>query len=386
MLSKMDTNPDEEIRIEPFERSEPPVYVTGTNGEPSRITIPREAGYFPAGSDDINALATVENVTLYQIHPRYGDKLDEPLASGTLTLRDPDGGTADDVALVGQCGDIVFYVMNDDATTKTSENEFMLMLPDDCIVVDFTDASSDDGKKMILHIEGLLAARTKFHDETAIVDEEEKATGKPRYPEALPRDPISKSMFRTSAMMARMIVSASKKGAEKIDDYGEKKKDAIPEDKMKNVQVGRTSIKMAKATRSVSEKTHSVTVTITDKISDVVGGKVGRAAAIKDGDTASKKKARRLLLASSIAYAEVANGAAEGYEIMVKSAKGQTTSFVAKKYGEEAAELARHTAGAAANFGRTALTARRVVNVKTMAKSAGKQMVKEQIKASLKGK
>lgn len=73
----------------------------------------------------------------------------------------------------------------------------------------------------------------------------------------------------------------------------------------------------------------------------------------------------------------------EGYELMVTAAKMQATSFVATKYGEDAAELARHTAGSAANFGRTALTARRIVNVKKIAKSAGKSAVKTAVKQSL---
>lgn len=68
---------------------------------------------------------------------------------------------------------------------------------------------------------------------------------------------------------------------------------------------------------------------------------------------------------------------------MVTAAKMQATSFVATKYGEDAAELARHTAGSAANFGRTALTARRIVNVKKIAKSAGKSAVKTAVKQSL---
>jgi len=370
---------EDDIVIQPYDRSEPPTYVTGENGLPSCYHIPSESGYFPSASVDVEAIAVAENVTLYQIHPRFGEKLDAPLASGTLILSDPDGGTAEEVAFVGQCDDIVFYVMADDATTKTSEKEFMLMLPSDCIVVDLSECAD----QMVLHIEGLLAARTKFHDETAIEEEEEKK-GKPKYPEDLPRDPVSKAMFRTSAQMARMIVSISQKGAEKIDNYGEKKKENITESK--DVKVGRASIKIAKVTRNVSEKTHSVTTKISDKISDVVGGKVGRTAAIKEGDTKTKKKARRLLLASSIAYAEVATGASEGYEIMVKSAKAQAVSFVSLKYGEDAGELARHTAGAAANFGSAALTARRVVNVKAIAKTAGKQMVKETIKSSIKGK
>jgi hypothetical protein len=64
------------------------------------------------------------------------------------------------------------------------------------------------------------------------------------------------------------------------------------------------------------------------------------------------KKARSLLLASTLAYAEIGHGASEGYEMMVKSAQSQATAYVAKKYGQSAAELCRHTAGAAAKDAR----------------------------------
>lgn len=360
----------------PFAKSEPPRFVTGVDDKPSRYEVPNEKGYFPAGSDDIGAIVEVENATLYQLHPRCGEKPDKPLAAGTLTLRDPDGGTADDVAFVGECDGIAFYVMKDDTTTKISEKEFMLMLPRDYILLDLTECGNDE---TVSHIAKILAARTQFVVE--IAEEGLNESNTPKYPENLPGDPVSKAMFRTSSMVARLVVSVSKEGAGQMEKYGDKKRESITESK--KVNVSQTSINAAKATRNISEKTHAITVKISDKISDAIGGKVGRAAAIKEGDTASRKKARRLLLASTISYAEVADGASEGYEIMVKSAQSQATSFVAKKYGDEAAELVRHTAGATANFGRAALTARRVVDVKKLAKSVGKQMVKETVKSSV---
>ncbi len=66
---------------------------------PVHYCIPNEEGYFPAGSSD---------------------STDPLLAQGTLTLCDPDAGTADDIALVGRCGDALFYVMVDDAATKAT--------------------------------------------------------------------------------------------------------------------------------------------------------------------------------------------------------------------------------------------------------------------------
>ncbi len=346
---------------------------------PSHYCIPNEQGYFPAGSaDDAALLAKIENVTLLQTYPETEDPL---LATGTLTLRDPDAGTADDVALVGQCGDVLFYVTTDDATTTASEFEFVLMLPKNCIIIDMTKCAD---KSKILQVEGLLAARTKYHDESVAGvggTSTTQSTTALVYPENLPNDSISRSMFWASTHASRMIVRAGELGASKIDSYGEKKKEQITESK--DVDVGKNSMMLAKATRRVSEKTYNVTEKVSGKISDFLGGKLGRAVSIRDHDSARMKKARSLLLASTLAYSEIGHGASEGYELMVKSAQSQATAYVAKKYGQSAAELCRHTAGAATNFGRAALTARRIVDVKKVMKSAGKTMVKEGIKGSL---
>ena len=349
--------------------------------EPLHYTIPNEEGYFPAGSDEAVALlAEIKNATLYQVHPRFGKTLNGPLASGTLTLRDPDAGTADDVVLVGQCGDALFYVMADDATKKSSDFEFVLMLPEDCIVIDLTEC----GKANVVRVEALLAARTKFHDECAAVLDE--ASAKPTtssgiiYPDNLPDDSVSRSMFWASRKVSQILVVAGELGASKIDSYGEKQKDGITESK--EVKVRQSSITLAKATRKVSERTFAVTESVTGKISDFIGEKLGKACSINSGDSATKSKARTLLLASVLSYGEIGNGASECYENVVKSAKSQTTAFVAAKYGQSAAELCRHTAGAATNFGRAALTARRVVDPKKLIKSVAKHAVKESIKES----
>ena len=338
---------------------------------PAHYRIPNESGYFPAaGLDKFDTLAKIDNVALYQIHPPcYGDKLDGEavLASGTLTLHDPAAGTADDVALVGQCGDALFYIMVDDATSKTSDSKFMFSLPKDCIVMDLTGCSQIS----VLQVEGLLAARTKYHDES----NKEESGRTSTYPDNLPNDKCSQAIFRASIKVSKLTVRAGEMGASKIDAFGEKKKEQVTQGK--DVKVGKASIMIAKGTRTASEKAYKLTEKASDKISDVLGGKVGRAAAIKEGDSATKRKARSLLLVSTISYAEIGSGASEGYELMVKSAQSQATSFFAKKYGKEAAELVRHTAGAAANFGRAALTVKRIVNVKKVVKSAGKQMVKD---------
>lgn len=333
---------------------------------PDHYRLSGEPGYFPAGSKDDDAVTVrIENATLYQIRPPRDDNdKDAPLAAGTLALMDPAAGTADDVALVAQCGDTLFYVMNDDAVTKRGDAEFVFMLPEECIVLDLTGCTDAD----VQHAERLLAARTKFHVEALL-------------PADLPTDVVSKSLFKASQMVARLAVSGGKAGAAKIAEYGEKKKEEVTE--CQEVKVRKGSIALAKGTRAAAETTLNVATTVSDKISGALGGAAGSAAAAKEGDGAVKSAARNLLLASMISYAEIGSGASEAYECMVKEASAQATSYVAKKYGADAAELARHTTGAAANFGRTALTARRVVNVKKLVKSAAKQRLKEEVRSAV---
>lgn len=275
----------------------PPIYEAHHDDVPSHYEIPNECGYFPAAASS-TIVASIHPATLYQMHPDYDKKLDHPIATGTLTLSDPAEGTADEVALVGDCDGLLFYILCEDATTRTSETDFMLLLPHDCILVDVTGAEPET----TLHLEALLAARTQFHDETKQASSDNELV----YPEILPDDVVSRGMYRTSKFVSRMIVGASGKVSKSIEAYGEKKRDGITA--MQEKQVGKTSIKMAKATRRASDVSLRVSTKVSEKISDVIGGGVGRAVSIKEGDAAPKRKARQLLLASTIAIGEVNEG------------------------------------------------------------------------------
>lgn len=336
------------------------------NGEVPVMRIPGEEGYFPTGTND-EGLVSCE-AKLFQIHPKYG-KQGKPIASGELILQDPHAGTADEVELVGLCDGISFFVKSGDAATKVSPTDFVLMFPDDCIGLDLEDAAPAD----VLRVEGLLAARMKFHDESMM------SSGKSENDDLVPDDGACRSMYRMSKWMAAGIVKSSEMGAKKIEAHGEKKRSSITE--MQEKQVSKSTIKAAKNLRSVSEKTNAVATKLSDKLSEKVGSSVGKHAVPKGSDSKMKTKARQVLLTLSLAHSEVSDGAREGYNIMTQAAKEETTSFVAAKYGAEAAELARHTTGAVANFGSAALTARRIVNVKKVVKSGVKQMAMQEVKA-----
>mmetsp|Transcript_26747 Transcript_26747/g.54715 ORF Transcript_26747/g.54715 Transcript_26747/m.54715 type:complete len:358 (-) Transcript_26747:255-1328(-) len=337
------------------------------NEEVSIIRVPNEDGYFPTGTRDAPALFSCE-AQLFQMLPKYEKEDGEPIASGTFMMRDPSVGTASEVALVCECDGTSFYVMSDDATQKVGATEFMLLLPEDCIGVHLADATPPE---LVLHFEGLLAARTKFHDESSSVDAKE------RFPEHLPEDRVSRTMFNVAKWTSKQIVATGGIAAQKMEKYGQKKRDSITEVQEKNIKS--SQIKLAKGARTVSEKTAGGVQMISDAIATKIGSSVGKHATPKEGDSKAKQQARALLVASTISYEEVSDGIGEGYNIMMKSAKEEAVSFVSSKYGKEAAELARHTAGAAGNFGQAALTARRVVNVKMIAKSIAKQQVKNAI-------
>ena len=225
--NNMTTTDDLDLYKDGYLSHPPPVYEEHGNEVPAHFEIPRESGFFPAAAvSSQGAVASCCPATLYQMHPMYKDKqLDHPIATGTLVLSDPDDGTASQVALVGECDGITFYLMEEDATTKTSDTEFMLLLPKDCILVDVSGASPES----ILHLQAVLHARTQFHDETiAPSDNNDDEIGLV-YPELLPQDKISRGIYQTSKCMSRMIVRASGKVANGIHAYGEKKKERVTE-------------------------------------------------------------------------------------------------------------------------------------------------------------
>eukprot|EP00566_Odontella_aurita_P015321 CAMPEP_0113528064 /NCGR_PEP_ID=MMETSP0015_2-20120614/1636_1 /TAXON_ID=2838 /ORGANISM="Odontella" /LENGTH=346 /DNA_ID=CAMNT_0000426553 /DNA_START=80 /DNA_END=1117 /DNA_ORIENTATION=- /assembly_acc=CAM_ASM_000160 len=327
-----------------YNRHDPPVL--DDDGAVPVLRIPNEPGYFPTGSSKALLLCSAK---VFQMHPKYRTKRSRPIASGFLTLRDPSGGTATEVALVCECNGTSFYIRSDDPTKKIGPNEFMLLLPGDCIGVDLSDNTDPD---LVLHFEALLAARTLFHDESS-----NGKKSKVEYPENLPTDTTSKTMYKMATWTSKVIVNVSDKAAVKIEGYGQKKMTSVTDVQEKEVK--KSHIKMAEKSRRVSEKTREGVEKITGKISDTIGGTLSKHTEVNTKDSKTKTKARKLLLASAISYGEVADGAGEGYSIMATQAKKEAVSFVEKKYGRDAADLARHTAGAAVNFSSAALTTRR---------------------------
>ena len=342
----------------------PPLLVD--DGGFTSIRIPDEEGYFPTGAASV--LLSCE-AQIFQMNLQFATKIVEPISSGTLTLSDPSPGTVSEVALVCECNGIIFYVTNDDATKKISTTEFMLLLPADCIGVHLAEHTPEAS---MLLFEALLAARTKFKDESEEIQRKEMV-----YPEALPDDNISRAMYRMSKWTSNMVSKGSVNGAKQIENLGQKKRSTIANVHEKKVK--ESHIKLAKGARKTSEFTLKGVNIATDAIASTIASVVGKHAVSKEGDSDKKKRSRQILISSSIAYGEFSDSVGEAYSVMAKSAQKEAVSFVAEKYGKDASELVRHTAGATFNFGKAALTSRRIVNVKAIAKKIAKEKAKSVI-------
>jgi len=266
--------------------------------------------------------------------------------------------------------------MNDDATIKVSQRAFNLLLPEDCIRVQISDDISDD---KLLHIEGLFAARTKFSDKST-VDNTIAPTGIGENRDLVPKGRVSQSMYTMSVLMASGIVSISDKGSKKIENFGEKKRSNITE--MKEAKVSATTLSAASTAKSAAKGANKFVGMISTKLSKSIGGALASKINVNEKDSKNTRRGKRYLKASSLAFSEVADAVGEGYDTLSSVTKDEATAFVAAKYGREAGELCRQTVGAAVHFGKAVLTARRILDVKSVIKESAKVAAAETLKNS----
>jgi len=341
-------------------------------------TIPNESGYFPTAFLNHELVSTGTPVHLYQIHPKYArqqhtssEEITFPMiAEGTLTLSDPAPGTPSTIALIGRCENTIFNVRTSDATVKVSSNAYNLLLPQDCIRVQLPDDTADD---VLLRIEGLLASRTKFSDRSAL------SVGKAR--DLVPKGRVSQSVYKMSVLLAGGIVSVSESGSRRIATYGETKRGSITE--TEEVAVSGAALGAASTVKKVAKVTNRVVGKIGSVLSKSIGGALATTISVSDKDGRTKRRGKRYLTASAIAFSEVADAVGEGYDRLSSATKDEATAFVAAKYGDDAGDFCRQTVGAAVNFGEAALAVRRVLDVKTVIKESAKVAAAKTMKNSI---
>lgn len=326
------------------------------------------------------------------------------LGEGTFTLYDPVDGTPEEVVFIANCGNIQFYLMKDDVTIKISSSEYVFMMPNDCLILSFNDDNENtkltSTQRNLPSIKALLAARTKFHDESETIENAKfrkslisSSSSSNHHSNDNKSDKVSKHVHSASIWISNKIVKAGNYGSRRIEAYGEQKRERlllVEEESSGSgskeiIHIPKISIKAAKVARSITKTTGKAVTKVSDKVSDMIGDQIAKhimsssSSSGSDSSSRMKRNGKRLLLSSSIAYAEISDGFDCAYDTILQTLRMESTEYIEQKYGHDLSELSRHTAGATIYFGKTLLTARRIINVNKMLKTGvEKAVVKNQ--------
>jgi hypothetical protein len=242
-------------------------------------------------------------------------------------------------------------------------------------------------------IEALLAARTKFHDESETIENAKlrkslisSSSSSNHHSNDNESDKVSKHVHNASIWISNKIVKAGNYGSRRIEAYGEQKRERLllVEEESEIIHIPKISIKAAKVARSITKTTGKAVTKVSDKVSDMIGDQIAKhimssSSSGSDSSSRMKRNGKRLLLSSSIAYAEISDGFDCAYDTILQTLRMESTEYIEQKYGHDLSELSRHTAGATIHFGKTLLTARRIINVNKMLKTGvEKAVVKNQ--------
>lgn len=381
--------------------------------------LPNEDGFFPTG-DKNGALLGSEGpkCQIYQL-PNVSTSANTQgestawalLSKGLLVFRNPAPGSPKEVALVGECDGLVFYIMQDDVTLPLSPREVVLIcIPSmDCLYISL---SSETDEETLMNMQELLSSRTNLYKgkgETTIVDKHiesirRSVNNSNKYQKdedddlkhVIPEDNLHQSIYQSSKWIKNQIVYLSEISARQVEGHGDRLRSSLRKSSSSNlsgngdssgvieenknvVNIHPMAVQSASNIRKFSKTAFKAAEHISDSISTIVGSAIASTIVEKPKDTDSTRAARQLLRTSVIAYGEISDGVGEGFDILSRATKREATACVAVKYGDEAADLTRHTLGATNNFVKTALTCRRILNVKKVAKSSVKCAVKQSL-------
>jgi len=392
--------------------------------------LPNEDGFFPTGDKTVVLLGPIEpKCHIYQL-PNVSLSANEQgesmawtlLSKGSLELRNPAPGSPKEVALVGECDGLVFYIMQDDVTLTLSPRELVLIcVPSmDCLYISL---ASETSEKILVQMQSIFSSRTNLYrgeGGTTVVDRHiesirrslnnstvrPETMAKNKYQDGkeedddlkhvIPEDNVHQSIYQSSKWIKKQIVHLSEMGARQVEGHGDRLRSSLRKSSSSNVSSSADSssvteenknvinihpmaVQSASQIRKFSKTARKTAEQVSDSISNMVGSAIASTIVEKPKDTESTRAARQLLRTSVIAYGEISDGVGEGFDILSRATKREATACVAVKYGDEAADLTRHTLGATNNFVKTALTCRRILDVKKVAKSSVKCAVKQSL-------
>mmetsp|Transcript_8189 Transcript_8189/g.24641 ORF Transcript_8189/g.24641 Transcript_8189/m.24641 type:complete len:398 (+) Transcript_8189:139-1332(+) len=306
---------------------------------------------------------------IFQVHPGYGKG--SLLATGTLHVMTPQQTEgAEEVSLVGECGETRFFFKWTDTCIKIAPAEYMLMADTDCVGIELQSSSPEATSKF----DHLLRDRCIFRveedpDATLVPSDFQGDARRSLYPE----DPTSQTVAKMTGWLCHAIMKASTGTANSIHSYGSKKTDAVTQSSG-DISLGHA--KRSESIRSATEKARKVITRISDKLSRHVGDKLVKHVEVKPGDSGLKAKARQLAASALLAYAEVTDSLVSGYTLVMDSTKQESQKYVEKRYGENAKITVGNSTAAVTNVGVSAITARRVLSVRKIVKSNAKYIAK----------
>ena len=207
---------------------------------------------------------------------------------------------------------------------------------------------------------------------------------------------LHRSIYKSSVWIKKQTVLLGEAGAKKVEGHGDRWRESFQSSLNStstnksnsdcevgngngNKKIHPKAIEGAAQIRKFSKTARNAAEKVSDSVSNVVGGVVGSVIAEKPTDSKTKSGARQLLRTSAIAYGEISDGVGEGFDVLSRAARREASACVAVKYGQDVADLTRHTLGATNNFVKTALTCRRILDVRKVAKSSVKSAVKQSI-------
>jgi len=361
-------------------------------------TVPNEMGYFPTPGDE--ELVTCPNCQIYQLQNMHDQTsgcapIPTLLSKGQLTLHDPVPGTPSEVVLIGKCNGVIFYIKEDDVTLILSPSELALIcVPSlDCLYLSLPDTIEEHVQ---LHIQGLFAARTNLYEAGDMVRKEQielirrgENFHEGSFDDTTTDDNLRRVIYQSSVWIAQQILLLSEVGAKQVEDHGYRLRSSMKPivenvkcdaeiftKEMDNIQRcnKKLNIKPAALQRSLHIRKFSKSICSmaeqgSDSISNFVGGLIGSSITEKPDDGTTMRYARQLLRTSLLSFSEICDSVDQSVDILAGTTKREAVACVAVQYGDDAAQLCRHTLGSAVDFGKTYLTVRRVLNIKTVARA-----------------
>mmetsp|Transcript_3767 Transcript_3767/g.8303 ORF Transcript_3767/g.8303 Transcript_3767/m.8303 type:complete len:425 (-) Transcript_3767:152-1426(-) len=350
-------------------------------------------------------LISLPDVTMCQIHPRYGPG--SFLARGQLQAWNAQPGDPLGASLIIQVGGIRAFLTEQDCASLISQRDLMLMLPQDVLGLNFPYDMPPQLKELLRarcgireELEAGKLDPTMFSEEArpsvekaAQIDAEqlaedfsdikmERTPTRALDPEAAARrkamedDRNAAKILKMSAWLSNKIVDSSDAAASKVDNYGERKTSSVqPTGKDASGSVVRAS----SVSRSATGKASKVMKKVASKVSDTVGSKAGGSFAPKETDSERKRRMRLIAAASLEAYNDVTDALADGYTVVLESTQKQSSGYAEKKYGPNAAQAMENTVASGYHAGNTALNARRVVSVSHHASKTAKTAAKNTV-------